>query len=79
MVNVEKLLKYFTIFSWSLAILALIIYIISTIVHGNFSFYDFIKDELTFILMPFVLIGAYLISFLYLQLNLYNELLMTSL
>ena len=59
--RIEKFVKYYAIFSWSLAILTLIIYIISIMVHGNFSFYDFIKDELTFILMPFVLIGAYLI------------------
>jgi len=59
--RIEKFVKYYAIFSWSLAIITLIIYIISIMVHGNFSFYDFIKDELTFILMPFVLIGAYLI------------------
>ena len=59
--RIEKFVKYYAIFSWSLAILTLIIYIISIMVHGNFSLYDFIKDELTFILMPFVLLGAYLI------------------
>jgi len=59
--RIEKFVKYYAIFSWSLAILTLIIYIISIMVHGNFSLYDFIKDELTFILMPFVLMGAYLI------------------
>jgi len=62
MVNVEKLLKYFTIFSWSLAVITLIIYIISIIVHGNFSFYDFIKDELTFILTPLIFKWLYLIG-----------------
>ena len=54
MVNVEKLLKYFTIFSWSMAVFTLIIYIISIIVHGNFPLFDFINDELTFILIPLI-------------------------
>ncbi len=55
----EKFLKYFTIFSWSLAILTLIIYIISIIVHGNFSLLNFINDELTFILVPLILKWLY--------------------
>ena len=61
MVNVEKLLKYFTIFSWSMAIITLIIYIISIIVHGNFSLSNFINDELTFILIPLIFKWLYLI------------------
>jgi len=54
MVNVEKLLKYFTIFSWSLAIFTLGLFIISIKVHANFSLFDFINDELTFILIPLI-------------------------
>ena len=54
MVNVEKLLKYFTIFSWSLAIFTLGLFIVSIMVHGNFSLLNFINDELTFILTPLI-------------------------
>ena len=59
--RIEKFIKYYTIISWSLAIFTLIFYILSIIIKSKFSFYDFIRDELTFILMPFVLKGAYLI------------------
>jgi len=52
--RMEKLLKYFSIFSWSLAVVTLIIYIISIKVHANFTLFNFINDELTFILMPFI-------------------------
>jgi len=54
MVNVEKALKYFTIFSWSMAVITLIIYITSIITHANFPLFDFINDELTFILIPLI-------------------------
>ena len=54
MVNVEKLLKYFTIFSWSLAIFTLGLYLFDIKIHVNFPLFDFINDELTFILMPLI-------------------------
>jgi len=61
MVNVEKLLKYFTIFCWSMAVITAIIYIISIKVHSNFPLFDFINDELTFILVPLIFKWLYLI------------------
>jgi len=54
MINVEKLLKYFTIFSWSMAVFTLGLFIISIRFHGNFSLLNFINDELTFILTPLI-------------------------
>jgi hypothetical protein len=61
MVNVEKALKYFTIFSWSMAIFTAILYITSIITHANFPLFDFINDELTFILTPLIFKWLYLI------------------
>jgi len=62
MVNVEKLLKYFTIFSWSIAIFTLGLFIISIKFHGNFSLLNFINDELTFILTPLIFKWLYQIG-----------------
>jgi len=61
MVNVEKLLKYYTIFSWGMAVFTAILYIIDIKVHANFPLLDFIYDELTFIFTPFVFKWLYLI------------------
>ena len=61
MVNVEKLLKYFAIFCWSLAVITAILYIISIKVHANFSLFNFIDDELTFIFTPLIFKWLYLI------------------
>jgi len=54
MVNAEKLLKYFTIFSWGIAVFTLILYLDHAL-----SLFDFIKDEITFIIAPFIFKGLY--------------------
>jgi hypothetical protein len=54
--RIEKLLKYFTIFSWSMAIVTLILYL-----NQALSLFDFINDELTFILTPFIFKWLYMI------------------
>jgi hypothetical protein len=59
---IEKFLKYFTIFSWGLAVFTLELFIVSIKTHGNFSLWNFINDELTFILVPLIFRWLYLIS-----------------
>ena len=54
MVNVEKALKYFTIFSWSMAVFTVILYIIDIIFKVDFLLFNFINDELTFIFTPLI-------------------------
>jgi len=61
MVNVKKLLKYFTIFCWSLAVFTAILYIIAIKTHTNFPLFNFIDDELTFIFTPLIFKWLYLI------------------